>query len=97
MHHAAGFGPVHRANSQAPIETHVTEYGGQPLNRMLGEARGGLLDIDLSTILGEQDALSAALLLGPAGPEMADYIPPTSTVQLNAQALMHPLRSLTTL
>ena len=50
-------------------------------NRMLGEAwRSGLLDIDLSTILGEQDALSAALLLGPAGPEMADYIPPTSTV-----------------
>jgi len=61
-------------------------------NRMLAEAwRGGLFDIDLSTVLEEQGSLSAALLLGPAGPEMATHIPPASAVEMKTKALMQPI------
>jgi len=61
------------------------------LNRMIAEAwRGGLLDVDLASILGDDDALSTALLLGPAGPQMAEHIPPTSTVRLQTVARMQP-------
>ena len=61
-------------------------------NRVLGEAwRGGLLDVDLATLIGDENPLSVALLNGVVGPSLLEHFPATATVQLDSKALMQPI------